>query len=316
MLGLLCAAAPLRLCAQSVTFGGTVRRLAGTDTVVVPGVRVQLHRVSTAAQGVIDSTRTDGRGRWRFRASLQAEASYLVSAGYAGIEFFTPPLSVDRTRPDTGVQIVVADTSSGPQARVGVASRHLLVQAGDSAGWRGILDVVVLENRSGFTRIAADTTRPSFVFLLPPDAREPELADGDIGPEAVRFRDGAAELYASLAPGEASLTIQYLLPAASDIILPFGDTVVAFNLLIDGEGATTGGPRLDGPIPTELEGRKFRRWSGAVPGGTVLQLDLRSTRTTPTWLLAALIVAMVAGMITALVVAQRRSGLAKRVTAP
>ena len=73
------------------------------STVPVPNVPVQLHRVSTAVQGVIDSGRTDRAGRYRFRARLEEGASYLVSTDYAGIAFFTPPLSTDAERPDTGV---------------------------------------------------------------------------------------------------------------------------------------------------------------------------------------------------------------------
>lgn len=309
------AAAPQRLSAQT-RFAGSVIRVDAGDTIPVPGAVMHLHRVSAAAQGVIDSSRTDARGAWRFRTPLDTTATYLVSARFAGIEFFTPPLTTDRTRPDTTVTIVVADTSSGPAARVTIQSRHLLIQGGDSAGWRGVLDVVVLENRSGYTRIASDTTRPSYVMLLPPGARQPELADGDIGPEAVRFRDGSLELYAPLAPGEASLTVQYLLPASRGVSIPFGDTVATFNLLVDGEGTAIGGPPLAGPIPTQLEGRSFKRWSAPVPGGAVLQLDLRAARKTPTWLLIALVVAMAAGLVTALVVAQRRSALAKPMGAP
>ncbi len=305
------AAAPQRLSAQSVSFAGSVIRVVAADTIRVPGAVMKLHRVSRVAQGVIDSGRTDARGAWRFRTRLDTSATYLVSARFAGIEFFTPPLTTDAARPDTTVTIVVADTSSGPQARVTVQSRHLLIQGGDSAGWRGVLDVFVLDNRSGYTRIASDTTRPSYVMRLPPGAHQPELADGDIGSEAVRFRDGSLEVYSPLAPGEVSLTVQYLLPAERNVAIPFGDTVTTFNLLIDGEGAATAGPRLEGPIPTQLEGRSFKRWSAPVPGGAVLQLDLRAARKTPAWLLIALIVAMAGGLVTALVVALRRPGLAK-----
>lgn len=309
---LLAIVPPCRLAAQRAAFAGTVIRVVAGDTVVVPGAAMQLHRVSQVAQGVIDSTRTDRAGRWRFRPTLEAGANYLVSTQYAGIEFFTPPLATDPARPDTGVKILVADTSSSPSIRVPMASRHLLVQGGDSAGWRGVLDVIVFDNQTGFTRIAPDTTRPSVVALLPPGAHQPELADGDIGPEAVRFRDGSLEVYSPLAPGEVSLTVQYLLPADALVGIPFGDTVAVFNLLVDGEGTVIGGPHLEGPIPTQVEGRQFRRWSGPVPGGMVLQLDLRAAHSTPTWLLVGLVVAMAAGLVAALVVAQRKGALAKR----
>jgi hypothetical protein len=288
-----------------------VIRIVAGDTIRVPGAAMQLHRVSRTAQGAIDSSRTDARGAWHFRTRLDTSATYLVSARFAGIEFFTPPLTTDAIHPDTTVTIVVADTSSGPAAHVTLQSRHLLVQGGDSAGWRGILDVITLDNHSGYTRIASDTTRPSYVMLLPPKAHQTELADGDIGPEAVRFRDGSLELYAPLAPGEASLTIQYLLPAERGVDVPFGDTVATFDLLVDGEGVATAGPRLEGPIPTQLEGRSFKRWSAPVPGGMVLQLDLRAAKKTPAWLLITLIAAMACGLGAALFVALRRPRLAE-----
>lgn len=307
---LLAVLSPCRLEAQSATFAGTVIRVVAGDTVVVPGLPMQLHRVSPTAQGVIDSARTDPRGRWRFRTRLETGANYLVSTRHDGIEFFTPPLATDADRPDTGVRILVADTTSGPLGRITVSARHLLVQGGDSAGWRGVLDVIILENESGFTKIAADTTRPAFVFLLPPGARDPEIADGDIGPEAVRFQRGSLELYAPLAPGSASLTIQYLLPADADVAVPFGDTVASFNLLVDGEGAATAGPRLEGPVPTTVEGREFRRWSAPVPGGTVMQLDLRAAKKTPKAVLFGLVLAVATALVTALVIARRGPRLA------
>ena len=306
----LCACPTVRLSAQSASFAGTVIHVVHGDTLTVPGVPMQLHRVSSRAQGPIAASTADARGRWRFRTTLEDSASYLVSAHYAGIEFFTPPLSTDRARPDTTVQIMVADTSSAPAARVSVLSRHILVQGGDSAGWRGVLDVVTLENTSGFTRIAPDTTRPAYVFILPPTAKQPEIADGDVGPDAVRFRNGALEVYSPLAPGQLSFTIQYLLPAESGIAVPFGDTVTTFNLLMDGEGSPTAGPRLEGPVATQIQGRSFRRWSAPVPGGAVLELDLRAAKSTPVWLLGALVIAMAAGLGAALVIARKRPALA------
>lgn len=302
--------APRRLAAQA-TFAGSVIRIVHGDTLAVARAPMQLHRVSRRAQGAIANATTDPRGRWRFRAALEDSATYLVSTRYDGIEFFTPPLSTDRARPDTTVQIVVADTTSSPQARVAILSRHILVQGGDSAGWRGILDVVTLENTSGFTRIASDTTHPSYVFPLPASASQPEIADGDVGPDAVRFRHGALELYAPLAPGQLSFTVQYLLPATSGVAIPFVDTVTSFNLLVDGEGAATAGPRLEGPIPTQVQGHTYTRWSAPVPGGMVLELDLRAAKTTPAWLLAALVAAMAAGLVAAFMIARRRPRVAK-----
>lgn len=302
---------------QAARFSGTVVMARGADTAGVPRTVVQLHRVSAAAQGVIDSTVTDRRGAFAFRVAAESGAAYLVSARHQGIEFFTPPLTTDRARPDTGIRIVVADTSSGPGARLRVSTRHLLVQGGDSAGWRAAIDLITISNPGPYTRVGPDTASPSYVTLLPPAASQPELADGDVGPEAVRFHDGALALYSPVAPGELQLTLQYLLPAGRDVAIPFGDTTAAFNLLLDGEGSVTAGPPLEGPIPTTLEGRDLRRWSGPVPGGAVVQLDLRGPRHTPGWLLAALVGLMTAGLLsTVFLLRRRRPALAKGSSKP
>lgn len=307
---LLGASAPRRLAAQA-TFAGTVARIAGADTVAVGGARMQLHRVGAVHQGVIASAVADARGRWRFRVSLETDANYLVSANHAGIEFFTPPLSTDPARPDTAVRIVVADTSSDPALRLEVRSRHLLIQGGDSAGWRGVVEVLVMENATGATKVGADSLAPVAVFLLPPDATEPELADGDLGPEAVRFERGAVEIFAPIAPGAMSLAIQYLLPARAEVVIPFADTVTEFNLLVDGEGAPVGGAPLMGPEPVQVEGREFRRWTAPVPAGMTVELDLRGARETPRAILFALIASMAVGLGATFYLIRRRGGLAK-----
>jgi hypothetical protein len=302
---------PQRLSAQApAQFAGTVARIAGADTVAVAGARMQLHRVGAAHQGVIANATADARGRWRFRVTLEADANYLVSANHAGIEFFTPPLSTDPARPDTGVRIVVADTSSDPALRLDVRSRHLLIQGGDSSGWRGVVEVLVLENATGTTKVGADSLSPVAVLLLPPDAHEPELADGDLGPEAVRFDRGAVEIHSPIAPGAMSLAIQYLLPASATVRIPFADTVTEFNLLVDGEGSPVAGAPLMGPEPVQVEGREFRRWTAPVAAGMTIELDLRGTRSTPRAILYALIATMAVGLGASFYLVRRRGGLA------
>jgi hypothetical protein len=173
-----------------------------------------------------------------------------------------------------------------------------------------VVEVLVLENATGATKVGADTLTPVAVLLLPPDAQEPELADGDLGPEAVRFDRGAVEIHAPIAPGAMSLAIQYLLPAAAVVRVPFADTVQEFNLLVDGEGAPVGGAPLIGPEPVQVEGREFRRWTAPVAAGMTVTLDLRAARTTPRGLLIGLIAAMVAGLGASFYLVRRRTGLA------
>ena len=105
------AAAPLH--AQKPTqASGRLLRVMAKDTVPVPGARVVLHRVGRAVQGPVDSTMSGPRGQFTFRFVPDTAAIYLLSSGWQGIEYFSTPLHTDPTAPDTGLMVVVSDTSS------------------------------------------------------------------------------------------------------------------------------------------------------------------------------------------------------------
>ena len=62
------------------------------------GAWVTLHRVGRDSAGPLDSLRTGAQGRYTFRYRRAADDSavYFVSARWAGITYFSPPLA-DRT---------------------------------------------------------------------------------------------------------------------------------------------------------------------------------------------------------------------------
>jgi hypothetical protein len=110
---------------------GRIVRLAGSDTVVAPRVQVVLHRVGPAGQGPLDTVFTDPAGRFGFRFAADTASVFLLSARYAGIEYFSRPVSGDPGRADTSVTLIVADTSS--EQPVSVRQRTLLVSRPDES---------------------------------------------------------------------------------------------------------------------------------------------------------------------------------------
>ncbi|MFN8651118.1 MAG: hypothetical protein U0133_04355 [Gemmatimonadales bacterium] len=118
----LCFASPLAA-QKPITVSGRVLRLTAKDTLGVPAVRVILHRVGRDVRGPIDSIMAGSRGEFRFRFVPDTAAIYLLSAGWQGIQYFSPPVHTDPSAPDTGLAVVVSDTSS--TAPIDVLSRHL-----------------------------------------------------------------------------------------------------------------------------------------------------------------------------------------------
>src|SRR5919107_1785424 len=174
----------LPLLAQTIPAEGRVVR---PDSTPVAGVRVVLHRVGQVLQGPLDSTRTDSRGRFRCRFRADTSAIYLLSARHSGIEYFSPPVHTNPARPDTAIRIIAYDTSS--TAPISVEARHLVVSRPGEDGSRSILDLIVLKNAGQRTRIAADSSRPTWIGRLPRGTLGLELGESDVSPEAVG-RDG------------------------------------------------------------------------------------------------------------------------------
>jgi hypothetical protein len=261
----------------------------------VPGVRVVLHQVGRQAQGPLDSTSSDRQGRFRFSFRNDTTALYLLSARYRGIEYFSQPVHTNPERPDTAIRITVADTSS--TAPVALAARHLVVTQPGEDGSRSVLDLLVLRNEGTTTRVAPDSVRPSWSAPLPLGTIGLELGEGDFSPDALIRRGDSLILLAPLSPGEKQITVQYIVPSNRGTLeLPFGDSVASVNLLMEEKEARVSGGTLVMADSQVIQGRAFRRWTGAVPAGGAVRVTLPGIRSTPQGVLALLVSGLVVGL--------------------
>ena len=157
--------APSGVAAQ-VRVGGTVARLASGDTVPLAGARVVLHRLTATQQGPVDSVLSDAAGRFQFRVIAEdTTALLLTSSRHDGIEYFSRPARPTAQGPDTGLVVLVADTSSS--APVSLAGRYLMIGRPQQGGRRGALDLIVLQNRGDMTRVARDSAAPVWSMPMP-----------------------------------------------------------------------------------------------------------------------------------------------------
>jgi hypothetical protein len=260
---------------QTAQVSGRVVRATATDTVSVPGVQVMLHQVGRARQGPVDSALAGPKGEFRFRFRPDTSSVYLLSAGWAGIEYFSTPVRSIVAQPDTGLLLVVSDTSS--VAPVSVVSRHIVIGKPRGDGIRAALEIVVLQNNGPLTRVARDSLQPTWTTRLPSRAFGFQPGEGDVSTDALVFRDGAVELFAPIAPGEKQLLYTYQLPSGPGTVrIPLREPVGMMNILLEEFDRTvTGGAIVKGDSQA-IEGRSFRQWSGTVPAGGVVALHFPS----------------------------------------
>jgi hypothetical protein len=244
--------------------------------------------VGQQSQGPIDSSLADARGRFSFVFRPDTTAFYLLSSNRAGIEYFSSPVSTNPERADTGLRIVVYDTSSS--SPVTLEGRHLVVARPGEDGSRSILDLILLRNPGRLTRVASDTLHPSWSAPLPRGTTGLQLSEGDVSPGTVTRRGDSLILTAPIAPGEKQLAIQYRVPPGRRVLeLPVDQPGVRVNVLAEEPEVRVIGGGLALADSQVIEGRSFRRWTGVVPAAGDVRLLLPGTGTAPPWLLAVLV---------------------------
>jgi hypothetical protein len=250
---------------QLTTAAGRVIR--GTDSVPLPSARVLLHRVGRDAQGPVDSTRADDRGRFRFRFRADTSALYLLSVRYGGIEYFSTPVHTNPARPDTTLRLVAYDTSS--TAPITVEARHIVVPRPGEGGTRAVLDLIVLRNDGRVARVSPDSLHPSWSVRLPPGTGEMQVGEGgDLSPDAIVREGDTVKVLAPIAPGQKQLSLEYaVVPPAGRLTFDVGSSGAPLNVLVEEAGARVVGPGLALADSQVIEGRSFRRWSGTVAAG-------------------------------------------------
>jgi len=289
---------------------GRILRITAGDTVPVPGARVVLHRVGRAVQGPVDSMVAGPNGQFRFRYAADTSAIYLLSSGWQGIQYFSTPLHTEPGAPDTGLVVIVSDTSS--TAPVSVVSRHLVVSKPTSGGTRSVLEIIVLANTGSATRVSSDSAHPTWETGLPGGAVNFQAGSGDFSADALEVRQDRVMLFAPIAPGEKQVIYTYSLPAGTGPVhIAVPDSIAIFNVMLEEFDRTVRGGGLVKADSEQIEGRSFRQWAGSAPAGAIVVIDFPGPGL-GAWLLPGLVgaLALVLGLVAAKALTRRSAEVA------
>jgi len=303
---------------------GRVVRPGGDSVVPAAGAWVTLHRVGADSAAPLDSSRTgpDGRYAFRYRPFGSEDAIYFVSAQYAGIAYFSPPLRSDVvTGEDAEVTVFDTTSSSFP---LSVRGRHVIVSSSDASDERTVIEVFELANDSTRTLVGGGVgeTEPTWSAVLPAGARNFKVGQGDVPPDAVTFDDGRVLVFAPFAPGLKQISFSYTLPRSSfPLTLPISRATGVLEVLVEEPTAraTASGARLAEVAAVSVDGRNFKRFLAQnAPANGVLTVDVPgATGANRTTLYMAVVAAIGAAMLLALARAfTRRTRVARAPSAP
>lgn len=308
LLGVL--AAPPLAAQAPLHIAGRVVRVRGADTLPAAGVALTLHRIGRTAQGAVDSGTSAIDGGFRFRQRADTTALYLVSARYAGIEYFGEPL---RAPGSDGTLVLVSDTSS--TAPLSLGARHVMIRRPDDSGARAVLDLFSIQNDGPDTRVSVGGDTPTWSLLLPPGAADPEVEQGELSSAAIQFRGDTLFLLAPVSPGRKNVMIAYTLPPGVDRPRWTAPTDT-FDVLVEEPGATVRGAGLAPADSVMMASTVLRRWTALKPDGPWAEVRFGGGATARRGVLALLIGLLAVAVVGGGALAFRRRGQPQPQRAP
>ncbi|UCG88581.1 MAG: hypothetical protein JSW71_08595, partial [Gemmatimonadota bacterium] len=226
----------------------------------------------------VDYAQTNRLGIYRLRAPTRdTAAGYVVSVEHDGIGYFSQPLSARGHVSDSAATIVVFDTSY-TRPEIVVAERHVIIWSVGENGMRRVVELLVLGNHGGLTRVTDDETQPVWQGAIPSEAVQFEVGQSDVSPETVfRVGDSVAVL-APLPPGDKQILLAYFVPGTlKRLTVPVDHPVTNMNLMLEDPSATV---EADGFVPAGLEQLdevSFLRFGAtAVPAGSEVVVQFAS----------------------------------------
>ena len=209
----------------------------------------------------IDSTRTDARGAYALTIRRPDSATiYVVSTWYAGIAYFSEPITPGRSSSSLRPLYVYDSSSTGPPVRV---TRRLITVAREKRdGSRDVLELVELENSGVATRVARDTLLPTWAGAIPPVAIQFQVGQGDVSSQVVTRRGDSVAVYGPLPPRERKqLSYAYVLSATvRRMSVPIDQATDEVDLLLEDTTAVVTAAKLDSLGPEDIGGRRFARY--------------------------------------------------------
>jgi hypothetical protein len=241
---------------------GEVR--SGADP--LPGAMVVLHQVSSETSGEIDSIQAGPDGSFRLALPRVPDHGvdtdvFFASVRHGGLLYFGAAIT-DPIQLDSLYLIQAYDTVSVPPggATLPLSARNLFLDKVED-GWQAT-DFFQVRNEGDRTLFSPEEGI-IWQYPLPASARDFQVGQADLGPDALRFQDGGLAVYAPIPPGERFFLVRYWIPR-EDFTIPLPGSTEQMEVLVRQPGPQMEFPPLASASPVELEaGNVFSRFQGA-----------------------------------------------------
>lgn len=225
---------------------------------------VVLHRVSPGAAGEVDSTRLASDGRFELALPTVPDPGrsevYFASIRHQGILYFGAPIT-RAAQLDSAYTIEVYDTLGAPDggATLPVSHRTIFLEEAEE-GWR-VTDLFEVENEGERTLVG---TGGGVVWShpLPEGARDFEVGEGELPPDAIAITGGVLRVGAPIPPGRRIVVVRYTAPSL-ELSFPLPGITERMELLVREPAPALEISALSAAGPVEAEaGNTYRVYEG------------------------------------------------------
>lgn len=235
----------------------------------LPGIPVELHRVTSDTAGRLSAGVTGAGGEFSFPLPPAGGPGFVVlfaTADFQGVRYFGGPLHSSEAT--AGYTVEVFDTLHATTATAGVrVARRDVILLPEEDGSAEVNEIVQLHNPRGRTVVAAPG-ESLWTLRLPKGVGAFEVGEGRIAPEAVRRVGERIFLTGSLVPGTHELFLRYRLPrGAARTALPLAPGTDTVNLFVRQPSAEVRVAGLPAPAVVRADRESFLRFTGAGLGG-------------------------------------------------
>lgn len=236
----------------------------------VPGVTVELHRVTRGESGVAARGTTGPGGAFTFTLPPADSSGFTVlfaTAEFQGVRYFGGPLHSSDAL--SGYTVEVFDTLSATAApgAVRVVRRDVILLP-EEDGSAEVNEIVQLRNTARNTLVAGPQGY-TWAFRIPEGVGAFEVGEGQIPAESVQQMGERVLLTGSLPPGEHELFVRYRLGRGTRrTVLPVTQGTDSLNLFVRQPSAALTVEGLRPPTVVQADRETFLRFSGDGLEGT------------------------------------------------
>lgn len=253
------------------------RVVVGTDSSVVEGQKVVLHRVTPDSGSAVDSTVSGPDGEFAFPLPSPGGSGegpvYLATARYEGVLYLGP--AVHRDDPTDGYRIDVYPSERASAASSLTLRSRTFVLAPEGEDTR-VMDVIVARGRPGRTVVGSrgddgesgDRAEDGgaagrtawWSVAVPAVARDVAVLPGAVDGSEVTFVPGEARVSAAIPPSGQRVVLGYRVPAGDALELVLRHPAERIEVVA---GRGTGELRVPGAReaePLEVEGERLTRY--------------------------------------------------------